>query len=77
MINGLTTGHRGLEDLPECGDQESYYMFPWSLLITVLSSLCCGVKPKRELEMEGVLILLKSTGGSISCLLPHCLFLFC
>lgn len=54
MINGLTTEHQGLADSPECKDQESYYVFPWSLLITVLSSRCCGVNLKRVGNLKSV-----------------------
>ena len=44
VINGITKEYRGSAALPECKAQESYYAFPWSQLITVLSLACCGVK---------------------------------
>lgn len=37
VINGLTKVYWGSAALPECKAQESYYAFPWSQLITVLS----------------------------------------
>lgn len=48
VIKGLTKVYQGSAALPDCKAQESYYVFPLSELITVLSWGCFGVKTRER-----------------------------
>lgn len=60
VINGLTKEYQGSAALPECSAQESYYAFPSSPLITMLSLACCEVKTSERWEyVKSVYLLAK------------------